>query len=65
MSENHKKWLNLDGNYAQGILSYYLWGKSTPPASTEIAHTAFIRAGSDGNIPDEQATQVYVSGANL
>ncbi len=34
--------LSLTGNYAEKILSYYLWGQETPPAPDEIANSRFI-----------------------
>lgn len=32
-----------DGNYAQEILSYYLWGQATPPKVADIADEKWIR----------------------
>lgn len=32
-----------DGNYAQQILSYYLWGQSTAPSASEVADGKWIR----------------------
>lgn len=29
--------LNLYGNYAEQMLSLYLWGQTTPPAPSELA----------------------------
>ncbi|EHM54679.1 hypothetical protein [Cardiobacterium valvarum] len=54
-----KNYLTLTGNYAEQILSYYLWGQMKPPAPTEIADPKFIRSGSD---QDEKASlTVYVN----
>jgi hypothetical protein len=38
-----KNILNLDGNYAQEMFSWYLWGQANPPSPSEIADARFIR----------------------
>lgn len=35
--------LNLNGNYAEQMLSMYLWGQLTPPNPSEIADDKWIR----------------------
>jgi len=34
--------LELEGNYGADILSYYLWGKKTPPSSKELASNEWM-----------------------
>ncbi len=36
--------LNLDSNYAEQMLSLYLWGQTKPPAPNKIADSQFIRS---------------------
>ena len=43
-----KNTLNLDGNYAQEMLSWYLWGQAEPPSPSEIADAHFIRKNGEG-----------------
>lgn len=35
--------LNLNGNYAEQMLSLYLWGQVTPPSPSDIADDKWIR----------------------
>lgn len=35
--------LNLNGNYAEQMLSMYLWGQLTPPSPSEVADEKWIR----------------------
>ena len=39
-----------DSNYAQEILSYYLWGQATPPESNKIADEKWISKRRVGNL---------------
>lgn len=34
--------LDLNGNYGADILSYYLWGKQTPPSPSELASNEWM-----------------------
>ncbi len=34
--------LDLEGNYGADILSYYLWGKKTPPAPERLASNEWM-----------------------
>ena len=34
--------LDLEGNYGADILSYYLWGKITPPGQKELASNEWM-----------------------
>ncbi|MBQ9259548.1 MAG: hypothetical protein IJ187_06835 [Neisseriaceae bacterium] len=42
MSNNPKIKL-FEGNYAQKVLSYYLWGQENPPEATDVADEKWIR----------------------
>ena len=43
MSKNETELeLNLKGNYGADILSYYLWGKKTPPGPKELASNEWM-----------------------
>ena len=35
-NENQKPTLDLQGNYAEKVLSYYLWGTEKAPEANEI-----------------------------
>lgn len=35
--------LNLNGNYAEQMLSLYLWGQTTQPAPSELTDDKWIR----------------------
>lgn len=45
MSENKQSLLfsENNGNYAETVMSYYLWGKSQPPSDKNIADVGYIR----------------------
>lgn len=59
-----RNYLDLNGNYAAEILSYYLWGSSQAPKANEIADAKFIRENNDRyNDLDNPMTTVYIKSA--
>ena len=60
MSNNTQKpTLSLQGNYAQEVLSYYLWGQQSAPNPSEIADEKY--ANRQENL-ELQTTNEYAGG---
>ncbi|MBR6027227.1 MAG: hypothetical protein IK065_06510, partial [Neisseriaceae bacterium] len=54
-----------DGNYAQEILSYYLWGQATPPESNKIVDEKWIRNEKDITVHIDAKEYMYEIGNNI